>query len=87
MVIIGLGTAGCGIAKEFSASYKKVYIKQEDFPKSCTDEESFEANCPNFFRGKNSKFRNREFDECWLFVCGGSLCSSATLRILETIRH
>ena len=86
MVIIGLGTAGCGIAKEFSASYKKVYIKQEDFPKSCTDEESFEANCPNFFRGRNSKFRNCEFDECWLFVCGGSLCSSATLRILETIK-
>jgi len=86
MVIIGLGTAGCGIAKEFSSSYKKVYIKQSDFPKKCTDEESYESNCPNFFRGRNSKFENLEFDECWFFVCGGSLCSSATLRILETLK-
>lgn len=86
MVIIGLGTAGCGITSEFSPSYPKVMIKQEDFPKHCRDEESFEAKCPNFFRGKNSKFRNIEFTECWFFLCGGSLCSSATLRILETIK-
>ena len=82
MVIIGLGTAGCGVADEFSNTHKKIMIRETDFPKSCVDEESYEANCPNFFRAKNSKF-----EECWFFVCGGSLCASASLRILESIKH
>ncbi len=86
MVVIGIGTAGCGVISHFSDGYRKIYIRQEDFPKACQTEESFEAKCPNFFRGKNSKFQKQEFDECWLFLCGGSLCSSATLRILESIK-
>ena len=86
MVIIGLGTAGCGVASEFSSAHDKVFITQEDFPLSCEKEEDFEAKCPNFFRGKNSRFKNLKFEECWFFLCGGSLCSSATLRILESIK-
>ena len=86
MVIIGLGTAGCGVTSHFSSAYDKVMIRQSDFPKSCKKEEDFETKCPNFFRGKNSRFKNLEFEECWFFLCGGSLCSSATLRILENIK-
>jgi len=86
MVVIGLGTAGVGIVNHFSDSYKKVTITQADFPKTCIKEEDYESKCPNFFRGKNSRFKNMKFDECWFFVCGGSICSSATLRILESIK-
>ena len=86
MVVIGLGSAGAGIVNHFSDSYKKVVITESDFPKSCVKEEDFEEKCPNFFRGKNSRFRNLKFDECWFFLCGGSKCSSAALRILETIK-
>tara|TARA_Y100000114_G_C11724896_1_gene310419 strand:+ start:54 stop:875 length:822 start_codon:yes stop_codon:yes gene_type:complete len=86
MVVIGLGSAGCGIVDHFSSSHTKIKITQDDFPKSCTTEEQYEENCPNFFRGKNSRFRNSKFDECWFFLCGGSMCSSATLRILESIK-
>ena len=85
MVIIGLGTAGCGVANNFSDAYEKVLLNEEDFPQ-CTTEEDFETKCPNFFRGKNSRFKNLKFNECWFFVCGGSKCSSATLRILESIK-
>lgn len=81
MVVIGLGSAGAGIVHNFSDSYEKLTILESDFPKSCKTEEDFEEKCPNFFRGKNLRF-----DECWFFVCGGSKCSSATLRILETIK-
>jgi hypothetical protein len=86
MVIIGLGTAGCGVANEFSTTHKKILITQDDFPKNCRAEEDFETKCPNFFRGKNSRFKNSKFNECWFFLCGGSMCSSATLRILEQIK-
>lgn len=81
MVVIGLGTAGCGIVDNFSESYRKIKIKESDFPKSCLTEEDFENKCPEF-----SQFQNWEFDECWFFVCGGSKCSSASLRLLETIK-
>ena len=81
MVVIGLGSAGAGIASNFSDSYESLVITEADFPKSCTKEEDFEEKCPNFFRGKNLKF-----EECWFFLCGGSKCSSAALRILETIK-
>jgi len=86
MVVIGLGSAGAGIVNNFSDSYTRVTIVESDFPKSCVKEEDFEAKCPNFFRSKKPKFKNLKFDECWFFVCGGSKCSSATLRILETIK-
>ena len=86
MVIIGLGTAGCGVASEFSSAHEKILITQDDFPKTSRVEEDFETKCPNFFRGKNSRFKNLKFEECWFFLCGGSLCSSATLRILEQIK-
>ena len=81
MVVIGLGTAGAGIVRNFGKSFKKLTILQSDFPKKCKKEEDFEIYCPEF-----SEFQNWEFDECWFFVCGGSKCSSAILRILEQIK-
>ena len=87
MVLIGLGTAGSGIVNSFSDTYQKICIIEDDFPDSCVIEEDFEAKCPNFFRGKNSRFKNLKFEKCWFVLCGGSKCSSATLRILETIKN
>jgi len=81
MVVIGLGSAGAGIANHFSDLYKKVTIVESDFPKKCKIEEDFEMHCPKF---KKLKFAE---GECWFFLCGGSKCSSATLRLLETIKN
>lgn len=77
MVLIGLGSAGAGVVNNFSDSHTKVEITSKDFP-NCHSEESYENNCPTFELPIS--------DEYWFFVCGGSKCSSATLRILETIR-
>tara|TARA_Y100000593_G_scaffold78513_1_gene145853 strand:+ start:1254 stop:2060 length:807 start_codon:yes stop_codon:yes gene_type:complete len=81
MVVIGLGSAGSGIANHFSDIHTKITITESDFPENCVKEEDFEEHCPSL-----SQFANCEFDECWLFLCGGSKCSSATLRLLETIK-
>lgn len=77
MVLIGLGSAGAGVVSNFSDSHTKVEITSKDFP-NCYSEEDYENNCPTFELPIS--------DEYWFFVCGGSKCSSATLRILETIR-
>mgnify|MGYP003132794608 CR=1 FL=1 len=77
MVLIGLGSAGVGIVSNFSDSHTKVTITSKDFD-NCHSEESYENNCPTFDLPIS--------DEYWFFVCGGSKCSSATLRILETIK-
>jgi stress-induced morphogen len=77
MVLIGLGSAGVGIVDSFSESHTKVKITSKDFP-NCSSEEDYENNCPTFELPIS--------DEYWFFVCGGSKCSSAALRILETIK-
>jgi hypothetical protein len=81
MVLIGLGTAGSEIVNCFSDSHEKIIITSKDFP-NCKTEEEFEEKCPKF-RNLTKKIK----DECWFFVCGGSKCASATLRILETIKN
>jgi len=82
MVLIGLGTAGTGIVNRFSSIHKKICITESDFPSKCMKEEDFEECCPKF--KKKLSFKE---DECWFVVCGGSKCSSASLALLETIKH
>lgn len=82
MVLIGLGTAGTKIVKGFSDMHQKILITKADFPKSCIREEDFEEQCPDF-----SSVLSFKEEECWFFLCGGSKCSSSSLRLLETIKH
>jgi len=82
MVLIGLGSAGAGIIEKFSDAYKKVSIVESDFPSKCKTEEDFENYCPKF--KKRLSFKE---NECWFVVCGGSKCSSASLALLESIKH
>jgi hypothetical protein len=81
MVLIGLGSAGTGIVNSFSGVHTKICITESDFPSKCKKEEDFEEHCPKF--KKQLSFKQ---DECWFVLCGASKCSSATLRLLETIK-
>ena len=82
MVLIGLGSAGSGIVNSFSDVHTKICIKESDFPSKCKTEEDFERFCPRF--KKQLTFKQ---DECWFVVCGASKCSSATLRLLESLKN
>jgi hypothetical protein len=82
MVIIGIGTAGCKVANSFSKGHKKILIGPDKFPKTCKSVEDYEEKCPSL--KKELTFSQKE---CWVFVCGASKTSGATLRILEKIKN
>ena len=82
MVVIGIGTAGCKIANCFSKGHKKILIGPDKFPKICKTVEDYESKCPSL--KKELTFSQKE---CWVFVCGASKTSGATLRILEKIKN
>ena len=42
MVVIGLGSAGVGVANSMSESWRKIVISASDFPKKCSSEEEYE---------------------------------------------
>lgn len=81
MVVIGIGTAGCKIVNAFNKGHKKILIGQDKFPKTCKTVEDYENKCPSL--KKELTFSQKE---CWVFVCGASKTSGATLRILEKIK-
>ena len=82
MVVIGIGTAGCNVASCFSKGNKKILINRDKFPKTCKTVEDYENKCPSL--KKELTFSQKE---CWVFVCGASKTSGATLRILEKIKN
>jgi hypothetical protein len=82
MVVIGIGTAGCKVANSFSKGHKKILIGPDKFPKTCKSVEDYENKCPSL--KKELTFSQKE---CWVFVCGASKTSGATLRILEKIKN
>ena len=82
MVVIGIGTAGNNVAKCFSKGHKKILIGPGMFPKTCKTVEDYEKKCPSL--KKELTFSQKE---CWVFVCGASKTSGATLRILEKIKN
>jgi hypothetical protein len=82
MVLIGLGSAGDAVVQAFSTHHKKISITSIDFPDVCIHEEDYEKHCPKF--KKKLSFKE---DECLFVLCGASMCSSAALRILETIKN
>ena len=82
MVVIGIGTAGCKVANSFSKGHKKILIGPDKVPKTCKTVEDYENKCPSL--KKELTFSQKE---CWVFVCGASKTSGATLRILEKIKN
>ena len=82
MVVIGIGTAGCKVASAFNKRHKKILIGPDKFPKTCKTIEDYESKCPSL--KKELTFSQKE---CWVFVCGASKTSGATLRILEKIKN
>ena len=78
MVVIGIGTAGCKVASCFSKGHKKILIGPDKFPKGCQTVEDYENKCPSL--KKELTFSQKE---CWVFVCGASKTSGATLRIFR----
>jgi hypothetical protein len=82
MVVIGIGTAGCKVAYSFGKGHKKIFIGPDKFPKTCKTVEDYENKCPSL--KKELTFSAKE---CWVFVCGASKTSGATLRILEKIKN
>jgi len=81
MVLIGLGDPGTNIINSFSGDYNRISITTIDFPDKCITDEDYEKYCPKF-----KKQLCFDEEECWFVLCGSSVCSSATLRILETIK-
>jgi len=81
MVLIALGTAATKIINSFSGEYKRISITSIDFPDKCEIEEDYETYCPKF--KKQLSFKE---EECWFVLSGGSMCSSAALRIMENIK-
>jgi hypothetical protein len=91
--VIGLGSAGCGIADKF-VQYPQYNVYKIDvglrglkkdgiyaMPKQ-KSVEAYESNCPsmkNFFKNVTG--------EVLFIVCGAGKISGATLRILETIKN
>jgi len=82
MVLIGLGSAGCNVVRNFNNNHKKITINAgEEIPKFSSPEE-YEEKLPSL--KKLLKFKE---DECFFFVCGAAKAASASLRILETIKN
>ena len=80
MVVIGLGTAGINIAKKFEKwpQYKVILLQMERYKTV----EEYEEKCPDF-----SELLKDIEGEVWFFVCGAAKVASASLRILEKIKH
>ena len=81
MVLIGLGSAGCGIVEKFNNSHKKITIDAgSEIPEFLSPEE-YEEKLPSL-----KKFLKFKEEECFFFVCGAGKIASASLRLLETIK-
>lgn len=92
MNVIGLGSAGCALAKKFSQypQYTVYYLDTETHKEDgafyqfqeYAKPEDYEANCPDL------KLFFDDLSDDVLFIVGGSgFISGASLRILEQIKH
>ena len=82
MVLIGIGSAGSNLIKEFSEHHTKISITSKDFSKQCKKTEDYEEHCPDF-----SDRLDFEDDECWVALCGAGMVAGCALKALETIKH
>ena len=81
MVLIGLGSAGCNVVRNFNNSHKKITIDAGSEIPEFSSPEEYEERLPSL--KKLLKFKE---DECFFFVCGAGKIASASLRLLETIK-
>ena len=84
MVVIGLGTAGANIARQFKKweQYRVVTLEAgKEIPLQETVED-YEANCPRLKR----KIKKID-DEVWFIVAGSAKVAGTTLAILEQIKE
>ena len=88
MIIVGLGSAGCNIAKAFSKfpQYETYTIdshKEADITiRKQTSHENYDAHFPNLRR--KLKFTN---EDVFVVVCGSGRVSGGILRLLEQIQN
>jgi len=83
MVVIGLGSAGANIAREFEkySQYRVVTLEvDKEIPRQSTVEE-YEANTPRLKR----KIKKIE-GEVWFVVAGAAKVAASTLAVLEQIK-
>ena len=84
MLIIGLGEAGCNIAKLFKQheQYHVELLDEGKGIKKCSTVEDYDS-----INYKPRKKAIKSATEGILFVCGSGKVSGATLRILEGLKH
>ena len=84
MVVIGLGTAGANVARQFKkwSQYRVVTLEAgKEIPLQDTVE-NYEANCPRLKR------KIKKIDgEVWFIVAGSAKVAGSTLAILEQIKE
>ena len=84
MLIVGIGQAGCNIAKLFEQheQYHVIQLDEGKGIKKCSSVEEYDQ--VNY---KPRKKAIKSATEGILFVCGSGKISGATLRVLEALRH
>ena len=86
MLIVGLGSAGCNIAKYFEKEQKGIYhvelLDEGRGIKQCSSVEEYDL-----IEYKPRKKVIKEAKEGILIVCGSGKISGATLRVLKALQH
>jgi len=84
MLIVGLGEAGCNIAKLFKQheQYHVELLDEEKGIKKCKTVEDYDS-----INYKPRKKAIKSASEGILFVCGSGKIAGASLRVLEALRH
>ena len=83
MLMIGLGRAGCNIAKLFKPHTKNYKIILLDADKGIDQKSSVEEYDETDFKFKQKGLKSH--NEASLFVCGSGKIAGATLRVLEAL--
>ena len=83
MVVIGLGTDGANMARQFEKwpQYEVITIEAGKEMPLQTSVEDYEKNTPSF----SDMFENID-DEVWFFVAGSASIAASSLAILEQIK-
>tara|TARA_R110000822_G_scaffold68950_1_gene167757 strand:- start:175 stop:993 length:819 start_codon:yes stop_codon:yes gene_type:complete len=84
MLIIGIGTAGCNIAKLFKV-HEQYHVELLDEGKGIKKQSTVEEY--DSINYKPRKKVIKDASEGILFVCGSGKVAGATLRVLEALRH
>ena len=84
MLIVGLGKAGCNIAKLFKQQ-KQYHVECLDTGKGIKEQQSVEDYDSINYNPRQKAIKTAT--EGILFVCGSGKVAGATLRVLEALKH